>query len=67
MSARDRGRGRKLTTLLQQLIYLAIILFGAGSIIAAVARNFTVILVGRVIQGIGGGGMMALAEVANPP
>ena len=42
------------------LIYVSLVLFLAGSIIAALANNFTVILVGRSIQGIGGGGIIAL-------
>ena len=42
------------------LIYISLALFLAGSIIAALANNFTVILVGRSIQGIGGGGIIAL-------
>jgi len=49
--------GRKL------LIYISLAFFLAGSIIAAVANNFTVILVGRSIQGIGGGGIICLTEM----
>jgi len=45
------------------LIYLSLALFTAGTIIAALANNFTVILVGRSIQGIGGGGIIALTEI----
>jgi MFS family permease len=45
------------------LIYFSLVLFTAGAIIAAVANNFTVILVGRSIQGIGGGGIIALTEI----
>ena len=41
------------------LIYVSLGFFLAGSIIPAVANNFTVILVGRSIQGIGGGGIAA--------
>ena len=29
----------------------------------ALAKNFTVLLIGRVIQGIGGGGMSTLSEI----
>ncbi|KAF2836439.1 MFS general substrate transporter [Patellaria atrata CBS 101060] len=49
--------GRKL------LIYISLALFGAGVIVAAVADNFTVILVGRSVQGIGGGGIICLTEM----
>ncbi|PQE20256.1 major facilitator superfamily transporter protein [Rutstroemia sp. NJR-2017a BBW] len=39
------------------------LLFGIGSILAAVAQNFTLMLVGRSIQGIGGGGILTLGEI----
>ncbi|KAL1651229.1 hypothetical protein SLS58_000568 [Diplodia intermedia] len=45
------------------IIYLSLALFGIGAIITAVANNFTVILVGRSIQGIGGGGIIVLTEI----
>ncbi|KAF2464048.1 MFS general substrate transporter [Lindgomyces ingoldianus] len=45
------------------LIYLSLVLFLVGSIVAAIANNFTVILVARSIQGIGGGGIIALTEI----
>lgn len=45
------------------MIFLSLAFFGAGAIVAAVANNFTVILIGRSIQGIGGGGIEVLAEV----
>lgn len=45
------------------LIYVSLALFTAGCIIAALANNFTVILVGRSIQGVGGGGIIALTEI----
>lgn len=45
------------------LIYVTSALFAAGSLVAALANNFTVILVGRTIQGVGGGGLLALTEV----
>lgn len=34
-----------------------------GTVVAAVAKNFTYLLVGRSIQGVGGGGLIALSEV----
>lgn len=45
------------------LIYLSLAFFTAGAIVAAVANNFTVILVGRSIQGIGGGGIICMTEI----
>lgn len=45
------------------MIYVSLLLFGVGAIVAAVANNFTVILVGRSVQGIGGGGVIALTEI----
>lgn len=45
------------------MIYISLAFFGAGAIVAAVANNFTVILVGRSIQGIGGGGIITLTEI----
>ncbi|KAL8730754.1 MAG: hypothetical protein Q9166_003824 [cf. Caloplaca sp. 2 TL-2023] len=37
--------------------------FVIGAIVAAVAKDFTVLLVGRSLQGIGGGGLIALTEI----
>ncbi|KAF9875765.1 MFS multidrug transporter [Colletotrichum karsti] len=45
------------------LIYVSALFFAVGSIIGAVANDFTVIIAGRTIQGIGGGGILALCEV----
>ncbi|KAF2436703.1 MFS general substrate transporter [Tothia fuscella] len=45
------------------MIYTSLVLFGIGAIVAAVAKNFAVILVGRSIQGIGGGGIIIMTEI----
>ncbi|RFU35015.1 hypothetical protein B7463_g1332, partial [Scytalidium lignicola] len=45
------------------VIFVALMLFAVGAIIAAVANNFTVILVGRSLQGIGAGGIISLTEI----
>ncbi|KAM0278856.1 hypothetical protein ACHAQH_004934 [Verticillium albo-atrum] len=45
------------------VVYVSCLLFTVGSIVCAVAQNFTVLLIGRSIQGIGGGGIIALSEV----
>jgi len=47
------------------LIYVCAAFFAAGAIIAALANDFTVIIVGRAIQGTGGGGLIALTEVVT--
>lgn len=46
-----------------QMIMVAITLFFAGVMMAALAKDFTLLLVGRTIQGIGGGGIIALTEI----
>ncbi|OJJ31224.1 hypothetical protein ASPWEDRAFT_119448 [Aspergillus wentii DTO 134E9] len=45
------------------LVLTAILLFFVGTVVAAVSKNFTYMLVGRSIQGVGGGGILALSEV----
>ena len=44
-------------------LFSAITIFTVGAIVAAVANNFTVILVGRSLQGIGGGGVLVVPEI----
>lgn len=41
----------------------ALTFFFVGTVVASVAKNFTYMLVGRSIQGVGGGGIIALSEV----
>ncbi|KAI1504614.1 major facilitator superfamily transporter [Biscogniauxia marginata] len=45
------------------MLYMSGAAFAGGSLIAALARNFTVVIVGRIIQGIGGGGLVVLLEI----
>ncbi|KAL8338583.1 hypothetical protein RB598_007091 [Gaeumannomyces tritici] len=47
----------------KNLIYGTLVLFLAGSLVSALANNFTVLIAGRTIQGVGGGGLIALTEV----
>ncbi|KAK3938616.1 MFS transporter [Diplogelasinospora grovesii] len=44
-------------------LYVSMALFFIGSIVFAVARNMNTIIAGRVLQGLGGGGIDVLAEV----
>ncbi|WP_214477058.1 MDR family MFS transporter [Mesorhizobium sp. dw_380] len=43
-------------------IYAAILIFLAGSLVSAMAPNMFVLIIGRAIQGAGGGGLFALAQ-----
>ncbi|KAJ5520953.1 Major facilitator superfamily domain general substrate transporter, partial [Penicillium fimorum] len=45
------------------MIMISLFLFCVGAVIAAIANNFTYMLVGRSIQGVGGGGLISLSEV----
>lgn len=47
----------------KHLTFASLAFFLVGSILAAVAKNVTILLVGRCIQGIGGGGVIVLSEV----
>ena len=43
-------------------IYAAILFFLAGSLISALAPSMLVLILGRAVQGMGGGGLFALAQ-----
>jgi MFS family permease len=45
------------------MIMVAVTLFLAGVLMAALANDFSLLLVGRTIQGIGGGALIALTEI----
>jgi MFS family permease len=47
----------------RELLLPSIALFTIGSIVCGIATNFTILLTGRVIKGVGGGGMMTLAQL----
>lgn len=52
--------GRKL------MVYISLVFFGVGAIVAAVAKSgdgMAMLLIGRSIQGIGGGGIICLVEI----
>jgi EmrB/QacA subfamily drug resistance transporter len=44
------------------IIYAAILIFLAGSVVSALAPNMLVLIAGRMVQGVGGGGLFALAQ-----
>ena len=43
-------------------IFAAIIIFLIGSLISALAPNMLVLILGRAVQGLGGGGLIALSQ-----
>lgn len=45
------------------LVFVALTLFAVGAILCGVAKNFTYMLVGRCIQGVGAGGIISLTEI----
>jgi MFS family permease len=45
------------------IVWISLALFGIGAIVAATSNDFTSILAGRSIQGIGGGGIITLTEI----
>ena len=45
------------------LVMLALVFFLIGAIVAATANGFGPLLVGRSLQGVGGGGLIALTEI----
>jgi MFS family permease len=45
------------------LVNVSLFLFTLGSIVCCVASNFATLLGGRVVQGVGGGGIITLAQV----
>jgi EmrB/QacA subfamily drug resistance transporter len=46
----------------KRLFMMEIILFGLGSFLVAISPNFTILLVARLIQAIGGGGIFIIAS-----
>ncbi|MDK9697277.1 MAG: MFS transporter [Siculibacillus sp.] len=49
-------RGRRPT------LYAAVGIFSLGSVLCAVAPNMTLLVVGRAVQGLGGGGLISLVQ-----
>jgi MFS family permease len=44
-------------------LYVSMLLFGIGSVVFAVANSMSVVILGRVLQGLGGGGMDVLQVI----
>lgn len=47
----------------RNMVYISSALFFAGALLAGLAGNPTVLLAGRTLQGVGGGGLLSLTEV----
>jgi EmrB/QacA subfamily drug resistance transporter len=45
------------------MLLVAIAIFVAASVLCAAAPNMTVLVVGRALQGLGGGGLLSLAQI----
>lgn len=45
------------------ILLLVNILFLAGSLVCALAINLTMLLAGRAVQGVGGGGVIVLGQI----
>lgn len=45
------------------LIVTSLLLFLVGTLVAALSREFFVLLIGRTLQGLGGGGLQSITEV----
>lgn len=45
------------------MLFVCMAFFAGGSLACALANDFTVIIVGRTIKGVGGGGLIAVTEV----
>lgn len=45
------------------MVLVSLVFFLVGALIGALAKNFTYMLVGRSIQGVGGGGIIVLSEI----
>jgi MFS family permease len=46
----------------RNMLIVALVIFSLGSVISALAQSMTILVVGRVIQGLGGGGLMSLSQ-----
>ena len=49
----------------RELLLPSLLLFTAGTAVCCVAQNFTIMLAGRSVQGVGGGGIITLSQVTR--
>jgi hypothetical protein len=49
----------------RELLFPSLLLFTAGTGVCCAAHNFTTMLAGRCVQGIGGGGIITLSQVGK--
>lgn len=47
----------------QEILSAALLFFTAGSIAAALSKNMDVLLLGRVLQGVGGAGIIPMSQI----
>lgn len=45
------------------MILLSLVLFATGTVVCATAQHISTLLVGRILQGVGGGGMLTMTYV----
>ena len=45
------------------IILISILFFFVGALVASLSKNFAALLVGRSLQGVGGGGILVLTEI----
>lgn len=45
------------------MLFVCMAFFAAGSLMAALARGFPLVIAGRTVKGVGGGGLIAVTEV----
>lgn len=45
------------------MVLTGLVFFLVGALVAALAKNFATLLVGRSLQGVGGGGLIAMTEI----
>lgn len=49
----------------RELLTLSILIFTVGSLLCCLSKYFTELFAGRIIQGVGGGGIIALTMVIS--
>lgn len=47
----------------REILVAALLFFSIGSIVAGVARSMDVLLLGRVLQGVGGAGILPMTQI----